>query len=142
MSDTLEIKSASGRSALEIAAWQTTDPARRFDYLDITLTATGLRASTRVYNIEHTGGASNLPAFLEDMASNWRGWRGEKRWASIEGDLKLICTSSTLGHITIVVELDSYVDDPYIWDVRCSIVLESWQLDALAGQAKRFFRYE
>ena len=138
--DTFEIKSASGRSALEISAWQTDDPARRFDYLDITLTAAGLRASARIYNIDHTGSPSDLPAFFEDMARNWRGWPGEKHWVSIEHDVELACTSSTLGNVTMVVILDSYVDDPFIWDVRCSIVLESWQLEPLAGRAKKFFQ--
>jgi hypothetical protein len=140
MSDTLEIKSAQGASALEIAAWQTADPARRFDYLDVTLNATALRASARIYNIDYAGHVSTLPAFLEDVARNWRGWPGEKCWASVEHDLKLTCTSSSLGNITVVVALDSYVDDPSIWDVRCSIVLESWQLDALARQAKKVFQ--
>lgn len=137
MSDTLEIKSASGRSALEISPSQTADPACRLEYLDVTLTAGRLRASTRIYNIDHTGSVGSLPAFLEDVARNWRGWPGEKRWASIESDLELTCTSSPLGNITMVVMLDSYVDDPFIWDVRCSIVLESWQLDPLAAQAKK-----
>lgn len=140
--DTFEIKSASGRSALEISAWETDDSTRRFEYLYVTLTANSLRASTRIYNLDHTESPSDLPAFFEDMARNWRGWTGEKCWGSVEHDMKLTCTSSTLGNVTMVVMLDSYVDDPFIWDVRCSLVLESWQLDVLAARAKKFFSYE
>jgi hypothetical protein len=138
--DTLEIKSASGRSALEINAWRTDDPARRFDYLDVTLTAAGLRASTRVYNFLHADHLVSLPSFLRDVADNWRGWRGEKRWESVEADLKLTCTSAPLGQVTVVVELDSSADDPFVWNARGSLVLESWQLELLAGRAKRFFQ--
>ncbi|HEY1404471.1 MAG TPA: DUF6228 family protein [Pyrinomonadaceae bacterium] len=137
MSDTLEIKSATGEGALEIAGWQTDDPSRRLEYLDVTLTAGGLRASTRIYNLDFGGDVGDLPAFLQDVARNWRGWPGEKRWESIEGDLKLTCTITTLGLFKIVVELHSCDDDPFTWEARCQLELESWQLDALAGQAKK-----
>ncbi|HEV2880394.1 MAG TPA: DUF6228 family protein [Pyrinomonadaceae bacterium] len=142
MSDTLEIKSANGTSALEIALWQTGDDARRFDYLDVTLTAAGLRASTRIYNHDaiYAVDASAIATFFQDVASNWRGWPGEKRWESIEGDLKLTCTSTTLGNVNVAVELHSFADDSFTWDVRCSLVIESWQLDLLAAQAKKVFR--
>ena len=140
MSETFEIKSANGTSVLEIAAWQTDDPTRRFDYFDVSLNATGLRASTRIYNIYYHGAASDLPAFLQDIALNWRGWAGEKRWTSVEHDLKMTCTSQPLGHINIVVELHSYMTDPFIWDVRHTLALESWQLDELAARSEKFFR--
>ena len=140
MSDTLEIRSANGTTTLKIAPWQTPDPTRRLDYLDVALTATGLQASTRIYNLHYTGGAGTLPVFFHDIASNWRGWRGEKRWESIESDLKLTCTSTSLGSINVAVEFDSYLADPFIWSVRCSLMLESWQLDVLALQAKKVFR--
>lgn len=141
MPDTLEIKSADGINALEIAGWETDAPSSRFDYLDVTLTAASLRASTQVYNCHYVDGMGSLLSFLQDMAKNWRGWQGEKRWESLEGDLKMIGTSETLGHINIVVELRSGLGDPFAWDVRCNLVLESWQLDVLAGQAKKFFSY-
>ena len=140
MSETLEIKSACGKSALEIAAWHTDDPARRFDYLNVTLNAAGLRASTRIYNLHYGDGAESIPSFFEDIAMNWRGWRGEKRWESVEGDLKMACTSDPLGHINLEVELRSYAGDPFVWDVRCSLILESWQLDVLAREAKKVFQ--
>ncbi|HEY9403883.1 MAG TPA: DUF6228 family protein [Pyrinomonadaceae bacterium] len=142
MSDTLEIKSARGTGALEIAVRQTDDPARRLDQLDVILTAGGLRAAARIYNLDYggQGDAHTLPAFLQDVADNWRGWPGEKRWESIEGDLKLICTSMTLGNINVVVELRSYGDEPFDWEARCKLVLESWQLDSTAAQAKKVFQ--
>jgi hypothetical protein len=142
MSDTLEIKSANGASALGISLWQTDDPARRFDYLDVTLTAGGLRASTRIYNHDaiYAVDVSAIAAFLQDIASNWRGWPGEKRWESIEGDLKLTCTSMTLGNINVIVELRSFADDHPTWEARCRLVLESWQLDPMAAQAKKVFQ--
>ncbi|HJR08887.1 MAG TPA: DUF6228 family protein [Pyrinomonadaceae bacterium] len=141
MSETfLEIKSASGTSALGIAGWETDDRARRFDYLNVTLYASGLHASTRIYNIYYGDGAGSLPSFFKDMAMNWRGWEGEKRWESVEGDLKMTCTSHPLGHINLAVELHSYLDDPFVWDVRCSLVLESWQLDVLADEARKVFQ--
>ncbi len=128
-------------SALEIALRQTDASARRFDYLDVTLNAEGLRASTRIYNYYDEGDdTAGLPSFLRELALNWRGWRGEKRWESIEGDLKLTCTSDPLGRINVAVELRSRVADSLVWDVRCVLVLESWQLDALAAQAEKFFR--
>ena len=142
MSETFEIRSANGTSVLEIAAWQTDEPTRRFDYFDVTLSAAGLRASTRIYNVYYHGGVSDLPAFLQDVAMNWRGWPGEKCWKSVEYDLKLTCTSQPLGHINIVVELHSHVADPFNWDARHTLAVESWQLDELAARAEKYFRYE
>jgi hypothetical protein len=142
MPETLEIKTASGTSGLEIAARQTTDPAHHFDYLEVTLYATGLRASNRIYNLYYADGADSLPAFFKDMAMNWRGWDGEKCWESVEGELKLTCTHTNkpLGHVILIVELRSHVDDPFIWDVRCSLGLELWQLGMLANEAKKVFQ--
>jgi hypothetical protein len=46
------------------------------------------------------------PADLfEDIARNWQGWSGPKRWAAGEGEYSLSATSDSTGHITLVAEL-------------------------------------
>lgn len=46
----------------------------------IRLAAPGLSASTTM-ELEAWGeGISHLPAFLDDLSANWRGWSGSKDW--------------------------------------------------------------
>ena len=70
------------------------------------------------------------------MAAEWRGWKGEKKWESLEGELSLTCTSDGLGHVAIQVDL---VTDPMReWRGGGRIVVEAGQLGALANAAAEF----
>jgi hypothetical protein len=40
-----------------------------------------------------------------ELAANWRGWDGERRWADLEGRVALAATADSLGHVTIKVTL-------------------------------------
>lgn len=47
-----------------------------------------LSASQQVVHSYATG-FTDLVAFFESLAHDWRGWDGERRWDSLEGDLSL-----------------------------------------------------
>jgi hypothetical protein len=51
----------------------------------------------------YASGFADLVAFVEVMAENWRGWQGEQRYRSLEGDLTL--TAKHDGHVQLSVEL-------------------------------------
>jgi hypothetical protein len=110
------------------------------DYLIVTLKSEALSASARIYNYHYAHGVAGLAQFFDEIAANWRGWPGAKRWESIEGDFKLACSSDSLGHIEIIVELGSWVTDPVGWYVRYALTVEAGQLDALSENMRRFFR--
>jgi hypothetical protein len=140
MGQTLVIKSVSGSGSLEVAEWESGDQSRRLDYLVITLRSEALHASARIYYYHDAHGVAGLPQFFSDIAANWRGWQGEKRWESLEGDFKLSCFSDGLGHIDITVELSSRITDPVGWDVRCALTVEAGQLDSIAEDVRKFLQ--
>lgn len=43
--------------------------------------------------------------FFAELAANWRGWDGERRWADLERRVALAATADSLGNVTIKVTL-------------------------------------
>jgi hypothetical protein len=67
----------------------------------VRLRVPGLDASRRVW--ETAAGFYALVAFFNELAADWRGWQGERRYASAEHDLRLAATHD--GHIHLFVQL-------------------------------------
>lgn len=76
--------------------------------------------------------------FFADIAENWRGWKGTKEHASLEGHLRLEATSDSSGHIRLFIELRG-VEVANVWVAKASIGLEAGQLEGLARSARVFF---
>ncbi len=106
---------------------------RRLEYFTVELFDSEVQARARVYAYE----PSHLAAFFEDMARNWRGWPGEKSWASVENDCVMSATSDGKGHIDLAVSLapSSY---PQAWRFEGHVLLEAGQLDSVAGRVRAF----
>lgn len=49
-----------------------------------------------------TGG---LGEFFAGLAADWRGWRNDLTWTSLEGDVELAAARDGLGIITVTVQL-------------------------------------
>ncbi|MBA2733704.1 MAG: hypothetical protein H0U54_12520 [Acidobacteria bacterium] len=90
-----------------------------------------LSASLQVYAWNPCG--SGLEQFFEDLAANWKGWNGEKKWTSLEGELSLVCTTDSVGHISIEVTLFDG------WNVRNVFYVDAGQLDQIVLDIKKFF---
>src|SRR5437870_13106095 len=71
-------------------------------------------------------------------AENWRGWHGAKTQESLEGHLRLSCTSDGLGHVTVRVYLRGDMTGAD-WRVEGSVYLEAGQLDEIARAARENF---
>src|SRR5260370_41832297 len=97
---TMLIRSNQGTGGLELSDLQPSDPSRPLDSFTATVILDGLRASTRVYAYRFEG----LVDLFADLARNWRGWEGEKRWESLEAELKLACSCDRLGHVQVRIE--------------------------------------
>jgi hypothetical protein len=106
------------------------------EYFRVTIRASGLTASAQVYAFELDGG---LVQFLEGVAASWRGWEGEKAWTSLEGELRFVCRSDSLGHITIEVTLNQASAGG--WSVRDDFHVDAGQLEQIAANVKRFFTF-
>ena len=68
----------------------------------VRLRVPGLDASLRV-SAHYATGFDELVAFVNGLASDWRGWQGERTCESLEHDLRLTATHD--GHIQLVVQL-------------------------------------
>jgi hypothetical protein len=57
-----------------------------------------LHAHRRFYEL-HIGW---LADFLSELAGSWRGWEGERKWTSLEGDIELTATHDGRGLVALV----------------------------------------
>lgn len=67
-----------------------------------------LRASATVYLVDPSG--DGLPEFFEKLAEDWRGWDGERRWVSLEGELAVGATNDRRGHCSFTIEVQDGLD--------------------------------
>jgi hypothetical protein len=68
----------------------------------VDIAADGLTIRTGVYMADEVFFRS-LVGYFEDLAANWRGWAGEKRWRSIESDLEFVASHEARGHCVLEV---------------------------------------
>jgi hypothetical protein len=105
----------------------------RHEYCTVTFSSASLNASHRVWF--YTGDRERLVSLFTEMAEHWSGWEGAKIWAAIEADLSLSCTSDSLGHITLAVELVER-DAPEAWSAQFQVEIEAGQLEQIAREMK------
>lgn len=78
-------------------------PGATSDYLLITANFDGLCARKRVYDLN---GWSLLLSFFEELEACWRGWDGDKLFASLEGEFRLV--AKHVGHVRFSIELNDF----------------------------------
>jgi hypothetical protein len=111
------------------------------EQFQIELKGSGISASTRVW----IGGklyAQSLSAFLKELASFTKPWKGSQDWESLESELSFSVTCATLGHVTFGVEIRYETGGPEALLVQAGIVTELGQLEKIAREAKLFFQEE
>lgn len=101
----------------------------------VTLEGHGFSATAQVGNPEQ--GVSPVRLF-DEMVSEWTGWKGEKGWGALDGEMSLVATTDSLGHISLEVSLDPR-DGPPEWYASLTLVLEAGSLERLAAEAGAFF---
>jgi hypothetical protein len=69
-------------------------------------------------------GNKSVADFFAELATDWRGWKDERQWKSIEGNMALTATIDLTGHIRCVITLGERHgrDD---WSVTCVLMIES-----------------
>ena len=84
---------------------------------------------------------ANGPAdFFAVLSENWRGWQGEKKWSSIEGEFSIVATTDKLGHISLTVEMQHDFGAAEPWRLKATVVIDAGQLEAIAKDAKAVFK--
>jgi hypothetical protein len=86
----------------------------------------------RFYEIRLGG----LAEYFERLAQEWRGWKGECRWASLEDDVELVATHDGLGTIALAVSLRTEAFAQHRWSARAELLLDAGALDRLAREAR------
>ncbi len=104
------------------------------DYFIAELTHQGLSATIRVDSYLSHG----LGEYFSEIATNWKGWSGERAWSSLEGELKLRATSDRTGHVYLSAVLRC--ESPAKWQLEAELTLEAGQLDRLANTVLAFER--
>jgi hypothetical protein len=132
LSEQVTIKSVRDGKKIELS-WP--DPRESFaSHIKVRVVGLGVDVSADVdlYTSEP------LPKFFENLANSWTGWEGERRWTSLEEELKLSASIDRTGHVTIRVGLMSG-HHMYAWRLETAVELESGQLEALAKDMALFF---
>lgn len=85
----------------------------------------GTFSASKVIVHSYSSGFADLVSFFESMSHDWKGWKGERRWDSLEGDLSLVATHE-YQHVQLRVTLRT--DGPgwgnVGWEASASLTLD------------------
>jgi len=73
--------------------------------------------------------------FFEDLASNWRGWFGEKCWKDLDETVQLIAKCDRGGHVCLTVILTILPED----QLRVSLMYEAGSLESMSRLVSELF---
>ncbi|RZT05797.1 hypothetical protein EV582_4116 [Duganella sp. BK701] len=77
-----------------------------------------------------------LETWFQSMASDWEGWKDEKKWGDLESRVQFSATADKTGHIKMKVVL---AGQDYDSELRVNIMFEAGQLDGMAHDVARLF---
>jgi Family of unknown function (DUF6228) len=131
------IRSSDGRAAGTLRLSQ---PARPWDddllTYQIQVQAPGLLATVEITSLH----GDAIPAFLHDLAEDFRGWPGSRNWRSLEDQFRLEATHDSLGHVSLLVRLRprAYLDH---WELCLPVTVEAGaEMTTLADALTVFFQ--
>jgi hypothetical protein len=125
-----EIRSNEAGAFLRVEADPRRGPHVGDGYWKATLSCGSLNASLQFYEIRLGG----LAEYFGELAADWRGWSGERRWESLEGDVELVAVHDGRGTITLRAGLRMFAQ--HRWTVSAELLLDAGGLDRLAREAR------
>jgi hypothetical protein len=125
----LELKSPHDGSLLTFSVTNKFEDAIDFNVQVKTLFFSGSAPSS-------TFMAAPLEEWFKNMAEDWDGWKGEKKWGDLESRVLLSATTDSTGHIKIKVTL---AGQEYDSELRVNIMFEAGQLEGMARDAALLF---
>ena len=95
--------------------------------------AGGLQARTVV---TFSDGPWNPARFFAELAADWRGWAGERRWRALEGEMDIEASHDGRAHVLVAVTVKraGMTFAPDAWSARIVFALEAGE--QLAGVAR------
>ena len=104
------------------------------EYYSLSLSGVDMTSSIRVCNPPYGESPSD---FFSMLANNWKGWVGEKNWASLEGEYSLSASVDRTGHITLITKVFSGSHVPF-WSSEVALTIEAGLLESIANGFKDF----
>jgi hypothetical protein len=95
-----------------------------------------MQASLRFYEMS----LGDLSGYFATLATDWRGWAGERRWSSLEDDVTLVARHDGLGAVTLTARLRTEAFATHRWDASAELVLDAGALDRLIRQVETLVR--
>ncbi|MGI5339365.1 DUF6228 family protein [Streptomyces sp. CA-181903] len=103
----------------------------------VELSAPGLTA--RVDEVVAWIWDADLGAYLEELAEGYRGWDGERRWRTDDGDLSVSAVFRPGGHVGLTWTVRPWYEAAGGWSASVTTWLEAGeQLAALASDVRHF----
>lgn len=96
------------------------DELGRAQYIEFGVTGTDLSARLRVWG-GYERSFEDLQAWAASLSADWRGWKGSKRYESLEHDL--VIDAEHNGHIQFDVTLEQ--TEPFGWKVSHSLSIDA-----------------
>jgi hypothetical protein len=102
----------------------------------VRLTGNGLAAEALVLSLDTAG--SGLPAFLEGLSDEFRGWEGNRGWENLDHDLGVEAAWLSGGHVTLRWWITPSIYDK--WSASVVLDVEAGaELSALSRELFTFF---
>lgn len=104
-------------------------------FYSVTMSAPDMKGTIRVDNSPY--GTTPAELFAE-IARDWKGFKGEKSWGSLEGEFNISAKSDSTGHITIRASINTGCTPPCSKMVS-DFEIEAGQLEKIDNQVSEFF---
>jgi hypothetical protein len=129
------IKSVEYGSYLEFTNPIYSEQSKHVEDFNIKIAGPAYSGIKQVYLYDGPYGLIDL---FDKIAKNWKGWKGEIKWGSLENEFTISAIADKLGHIELKVQIQENTGGDF-WIVNGRIMIESGQLDQIAKEIKAFF---
>ncbi|WP_223856249.1 DUF6228 family protein [Streptomyces toxytricini] len=99
--------------------------------------------TARVDDVVAWVGDGGLPAFLDGLAADYRGWDGERSWQTLDRDLTVSAVFRSGGHVGLTWAVQPWRQAAGDWSASVTTWLEAGeQMASLAADVRAFLTEE
>ncbi|WP_405063133.1 DUF6228 family protein [Kribbella sp. NBC_01505] len=108
------------------------------DMVEYTVRLAGNGLVAEVAVLSHDTAGTGLPAFLEQLGEDFRGWDGTRTWVNLDRELGVEATWSSRGHVALRWWITPSLYDK--WNASVVVQVEAGaEMSALARELSSFF---